>query len=490
MMAVKRQNHRDGDNEDGHRPCEQQSTTMMGKMRMFCWILRILLLLTVTRLTASHTNGDGCKEVEDEMVRLVSAGKLSEARWTAVQRLADSPDCKQAMTKTYVETFDQLFIASKEEEDEEGAYWKRISYSLQDPSTMKRPVAKRDREGCIFAVNGEDPNKEWDDCCSILPRTKKQTSSLDSEVAGDSSFSFYQEEQQGCGINNACCDYWSGSPSHLRLPVLHEPALRVIISLGKDDNQETTSLELEQDGYLRLFDVAAILWPSGYLLTLCVANPMGCQIPEIYQAVDYHLLLGASRKLHGTPIAMELGTGVGAPCIALALQLRDYLRGQGDSSPPLVVATDVAPQSLALTKANAWFNNANITTLQLNHTNITSVSEAKKRFFFFNKSQTRGFAMVLGSSLMGLFHGTQDPKSMLWTILDMLLDQNNPHALAILVHVRSDPLLPPTDGSFQLVRRISGDTFGMKTRAGESSDFEISVFQRSPSSSFKSEEEL
>jgi len=89
-----------------------------------------------------------------------------------------------------------------------------------------------------------------------------------------------------------------------------------------------------------------------------------------------------------------------------------------------------------------------------------------------------GFAVVIGSSLQAFFYNTDDPTAQIWRALDILLDQNNPKAVALFCHTRSEPIRPPCDGSFELVRTISGDEFNMQTRAGETSDFEISLFGR------------
>jgi hypothetical protein len=159
----------------------------------------------------------------------------------------------------------------------------------------------------------------------------------------------------------------------------------------------------------------------------------------------------------------------------LALHLQHYLGPKGSSRLPLVVSTDVAPQALALTIANAWSNDASIATLRMNHTNVASVAEMKNALF---SDSHHGFAIVMGSSLQAIFHDTQNSDSVLWPVLDILLDKKNPEAIAAFVHTRTEPLQAPEDGSFQLLRRISGDSFGMTTRAGESSDFEVSVLRR------------
>ena len=165
-----------------------------------------------------------------------------------------------------------------------------------------------------------------------------------------------------------------------------------------------------------------------------------------------------------------------------------------------VVATDLAPNALALSMANAKSNNVHLDTAVLDHFNQSSVHEMKKRFFqqgqkdlferdgqFDRHDQYQpyhnGFRLVFGSSLQGLFQDTDRLDSALWKTLDQLLDSNAPNALAILAHNRDDKLQVPihTKFPYHLVRRISAsdEFFGnMKTRAGDVSDFEISILQR------------
>jgi hypothetical protein len=411
----------------------------------------------------------GCAATEEELVRLVSSGDLSTARWTALELLSQHPECQRAVQETYKGTFDKIFLQVGDD------YLQRISKHLRHHAgAVWKPAAKEDRDECISAVvvpseetMASDPTNEWDKCCSILPKKKPEVAP-EASVFSDS---FSSGSAEGCVTTNPCCEFYVGSSSHLRLPALHEPALRLRISLGNSNKKEVV-LELEQDGYLRVFDVAGILWPSGYLLTLCVANPIGCEIPEVHQAIDQH----RASISPAAPIAVELGTGVGAPSIAFALHLREYHGRDSSHTGPLVVSTDIAPQALALTIANAWSNDVNLATVRMDHANVTSIVEAKKRFF---PHQDRGFSLVMGSSLQTIFRDTQDPNSMLWTTLEILLDKNNSKALAVFVHTRTDRLEAPEDNSFTLLRRISGDIFGLKTRSGDSSDFEISIFRRS-----------
>lgn len=413
------------------------------------------------------------QNVQNEIRQLVYSGRLSEARWVALQHL-DHFD-RKVLSKAYIESFDDAvkFHGSK-------GYLDKVQGALREESTMKRVVAKRDTSGCMPAValGSADPTKEWDECCSILPQEQHhQRQNGQREISWDNNTLDRESSDAslGCMVSNPCCEFSVGSSAHLRLPSLHEPALRIRIGdASKQLARSSTVLELEQDGYLRLFDVAGILWPTGYLLSQCLADPSSCGIGD--------LLDQATAGVSSKPFAIELGTGVGAPSISLALHLQKQ-NTQGHDSPPavLVVATDVAPHALALSTANAWFNEVTTLTFDvMNHFNTASVEEIRDRYFprDTTSGQHGGFPVVIGSSLQSFFSNSSDPNSAVWKTLEILLDGDNPHALAIFVHVRDEPLVPPSDGSFELVRQISGDKFGMQTRARDSSDFGIFVFRR------------
>ena len=161
------------------------------------------------------------------------------------------------------------------------------------------------------------------------------------------------------------------------------------------------------------------------------------------------------------------------------------------------MATDLAPHALALAIANAKSNNVDLGTAIIDHSDQSSVQDVKKRFFPQKKNHETdlssdnqkqkqpnhtGFSLIFGSSLQGLFQETDRLDSTLWRTLDQLLDTNNPNALVVLAHNRADRLKIPTDSNFSyhLVRRLSAsdEFFGnMKSRAGDESDFEISVLQ-------------
>ena len=68
----------------------------------------------------------------------------------------------------------------------------------------------------------------------------------------------------------------------------------------------------------------------------------------------------------------------------------------------------------------------------------------------------------------------------LWQTLGALLSKKNGNAVAVLSHVKTgdERIEIPLESELECVRRVSGDHFGMKTRDGHSSDFELVVLRR------------
>ena len=424
--------------------------------RFCCW----LVLIRYFPACANSSDASICEEWQQDIRRLVSVGSLSSARWVALTSLSQARECKDVIAKTYRIETDWRF------HQDESNYLRQIEESF-DPLTALKPMAQQDAADCQISTDETDKASiHWDECCSILPKLDTVMSEGRKPLLFTYNLTLVKSDhplgRDACSFRNQCCEFFSGSQSHLRLPALQEPAVRVRISVGTDVTKPKV-LALEQDGFLRPFDVAGILWPSGYLLSLCVSNPiLQCQAPELQRALDS--LGGTIRE----PGIIELGTGIGAPSISMSL----YLHQDRRLDVPAVVATDIAPQALALATVNAKANGVTMTIARVNHTNLDSLQSIKQTY------SKRGFAVVLGSSLQSLFLDTEDPDGQLWKVLGILLADDNPFAIAVLVHTRSEPLQEPRDQSFKLVRKISGDHFGMKTRSGDVSDFEICLFQR------------
>ena len=204
-------------------------------------------------------------------------------------------------------------------------------------------------------------------------------------------------------------------------------------------------------------------------------------IPEVLDAMN--------GNLHRQPLAIELGTGVGFPSIALAKFLQggmsDKVCDEHDNSrQPIIVATDTSDISLALTTSNVHTNGVGklVTVTNANHTDVISLSMLHQQFAPTSSDENDGFDIVFGSSLQSLFDGTSQQNASLWKSLDVLLSNENENAIVVLSHVRTGDekieLPPVSEGLFECIHRISGDTFGMKTRDGHSSDFEVVVLRR------------
>ena len=414
----------------------------------------------------------------DEIIHWIEMRDLSMARYFCLHGYTQFPQCKEAIIKAYKFNSDRILSTVIESDDSKSLNVLPFFFQKDYNSSsviMRRPTANHDSPSCIANKNGGigalgEPTLEWDQCCSILPQ--KQDDEKSSFFIETSSLVGH-ESSSACGHDNPCCEFFPGSHAHLRLPALHEPAIRIRISTFSSSamKQQVKTLDLEQDGYLRPFDVSAILWPSGYLLTQCLSNPIACEIPEIHQAIGEH-------PDSGSPLAIELGTGIGAASIAFALHLEEYLKAtsiQSTRRNALIVCTDIAPHALALTAANAHWNGASssIIVQLMNHTNFTSVARVQAEYF------PNGISVVFGSSLQRIFHEThKSDESLLWKLLDKLFASNNSEAVAVFVHTKTERLLPPDDGTFFVAKRIDGDKFGMTTRTGSSSDFEVSVFKR------------
>ena len=458
----------------GYRRLVLPPVPLIGSLLLLALVVRAqefnsFLAFATSNGTAPHPSS--CEAIADEVAQHAGAGRLSLARSAATQGISMFPDCEKKFAQRYVDTADAMLQLA-----ESSSSLATVLESHQEHGSLYH-IPPRDEVPCWDGGDHlEVAVDRWDSCCSGLVDRR---SSRKSSIAA-SKYDECRDETSGLPL---CCDFFNGSPSHLRLPALREVALNIRISIeGGDMNASTkceaddsntssvATLSLEQDGFLRPYDVSSILWPAGYLLTLCVASPGQCGAMEVRQAIDGAIAQGR-REYFG----IELGAGIGSSSIALSLYIQgELLKKETQSSDitrkNLVLATDTAMHALALAKANAERNDAEMGIARLDYNNSTQLKRIA--------NMSGGFAVVIGSSLQAFFYNTDDPTAQIWRALDILLDQNNPKAVALFCHTRSEPIRPPCDGSFELVRTISGDEFNMQTRAGETSDFEISLFGR------------
>ena len=462
-------------------------------------VLILCSLLPVCRAqlhTSFFTSAHSCDDLADEVGQLAEAGRLSLARSNAAKIVAEHPDCEKVVARRYVGAADRMLARWPLERtgSEEACVDKshvaeplpgmQVEHPQRDLKSLQ-DVKPCEHDPCWYGNDDlSSATERWDLCCSGLinhnnPPAQGSRSSAKSNVTCHDELSGLQY----------CCDFFDGSASHLRLPALREVALNIRFNITGDVGTRTCTnlascmsnatkrsqgnriIALEQDGFLRPFGVASILWPAGYLLTLCVASPDYYEVVEIRQAINVAIARGR-RDL----FAIELGTGIGASSVALSLYLDRMLKEETKEpsgtaqNRALVLATDTAKHALALAKANAERNNAQLGLSHLDYNNRTELEQIAKTY--------GQFQVVIGSSLQAFFDGTSDPNAPVWAALDILLDRSNPNAIAIFSHTRSEPIEQPSDASFRLLRRTSGDDFNMKTRSGESSDFELSLFRR------------
>lgn len=296
----------------------------------------------------------------------------------------------------------------------------------------------------VIATHGSIIIEQWNACCSY----------------------WRDSSARKCFDNEFCCEIAEGTDNHLILPALREPTIQIRLE------NEAEVIEIEQEGSLQLYDVSGVLWPAGYLLGVCLSNPVKCDAEEILLVINNVT----------QPVALELGTGVGFA--AIALSKKKYFAK--------IIAVDISKSALDLTINNAYRNGVRdnmIKTIEADFRDLNSLLKLKSEVSLSNGKQgQKGFDLIIGSSLQLLFEGIQNVTSALWLSLDALLSKNNPNALVILSHVRygderiqvplpsehhADEAVP-----FELVRRISGDKFNMKTRDGNSSDFELVILRR------------
>jgi hypothetical protein len=158
-----------------------------------------------------------------------------------------------------------------------------------------------------------------------------------------------------------------------------------------------------------MYDVAGVLWPAGYLLGLCLSDPVACGFPEAMNALN---------SKH--PVALELGAGVGFPSIAFAKALKHHHQAEMDDTinvshqshnSPVILATDTSNVSLSLITSNAHTNGVGdmVMAFAANHSDpnsLSSLSQKVLRQSVGTNERRDGFDIIFGSSLQSLFDET------------------------------------------------------------------------------------
>ena len=438
--------------------------------------------------SSASDNMDHCLGPCKAMTIALDDARMDDARGMALLIQNQLPECEKVISEQYTK-FANDFL---EEGPPTGPLTWINMHNLHhlNENKEKAPRPPKDDPQCWNPLNDNGVDLEdastivldkWDLCCSQIAK-KKETKSKFSGIDGGSDRKrkdeCYQLDPETMQRHHLCCGLSPGTLSHLRLPALQELAVNVRLATSDTDSYD---IVVQQDGFLRKFDPAAVLWPTAYLLSMCLANPEKCEIPE---------LLEAARTHKGPVVSIELGAGVGLPSIVLGRLLKE----RGLLKNKQVLATDRALHALHLTMLNSQATEVSVMVAHIqNHGNVSQLIELKRDTHAIGGIGTRhdkGYSILLGSSLQTLFdYTTRDVRHKLWSVLDELLDKSNPNAIAVLAHVVGGvtPPFPPEEGIFERIRMISGNHFGMKTRNGGDSDFAISVFRRVPSTA---EEEL
>jgi predicted RNA methylase len=229
------------------------------------------------------------------------------------------------------------------------------------------------------------------------------------------------------GLRSTCCAFANATRSFLRIPAVREIWVSLRLVSGR-------LVHIEQDGFLRPFDMATVLWPAGYLLAQWASDPRNCN------------------AWRGGRV-LELGAGTGAASIAAAHC------GAGR-----VLATDGALRSLALTRANGALNGVEVGRLQTMRFEWESDSELQAVL------QAGPYVAVLGAALQ--FEKWADR---MWQVLRALTD-SSPGATIALVHTAGS--LGKASDDFD-EERVPGLHYGMHTAwRGDESDYEVVVLRR------------
>ena len=374
----------------------------------------------------------------DVISQLIAVGDLSAARQAALDfsLVRASPTLFAPPSPAHLSGLD------KDRADECSTAWRsQVSILLAQPDAFSLLKTARSAPP-VYA------ERLPENCDSDFERVGRCCSTLHSSAL------------EGCPPP-ACCLLNGGLASPLHLPALREIRLHLRLpATGR-------VLIIEQDGFLRPFDVSTVYWPAGFLLSQWVGS------------ISVHRLLamglrGSShtddeceselpRVSNRTLSVVDLGTGIGACALAAAANL-------GAS----VMATDVAPTSLAQTTANAAVNGLSeaVTVHKLDWMEDADIESAVAA------NGGEPFDVVLGAALQ-----FEKWESRLWHVLEKLTHggrrADGTRALVALAHTTGALPTPPAEAHFEELERVSGVALGFPTRwRSDESDFEVVVLVR------------
>jgi hypothetical protein len=357
-------------------------------MASFLWTLGLVTTYDAKALIQDRSCGFTVEQIVD--------GALGEARRAAMLTLSAAPATVAAgCRKTWADEVDRMAL-------HERSFITRIRRAHRP----HRPLGASHQSIDCW---GNRTDAGWRACC------RNELGPQGNAACFAPPFSFEQ-----------CCAFSVHSRNHDDLPAIYEISFTVETSAGR--------LVVSQDGFLRPFDIASVLWPSGYLLTLFVANSF-CS------------------SIRGKRV-LELGAGVGAPSVAAA-----------KCGAAAVLATDRAVHSRLLTAANAAQNDAAVEVLAfdwLSDSELLSLS-------------ARGpWDVVMGAAIL-----VESWTVRMWHLLEALLRSGGAgtssawgKGTVLLAHT-ADVIEPPVSSSFRITARVRSEHFGMRNRFSGTSDFEV-----------------
>ena len=372
-----------------------------------------------------------CHGAGELVADAVASGDLGRARRAALEQLRSDAGCERALRDAYAAAADAALAR------DEASFIAAVAAAAAREGDAAGDAACSDERATAAAAAAiplADAASWWDACCGELASAAERAR-CDGGARGE---------------DDGACAFAADAPSHLRLPALRETRVRVRVATGAG---RACTLALEQDGWLRPFDPPTVLWPAGLLLALCVAEPAG--------------RCGLGRAELGAK-TLELGAGVAAPSVALlaGAAARGNGGGSGRSAPPpRVVAADVAPRALALAAANGARHGVALDVAAVDWHALAAGEPAALAAL-----GGAPFDAVIGASLQELFDGGATLGRLLGRVL-------RPGGLVVLAHPLGALDGGIGGGAFALRRRVAGDEFGLASRDGGASEFEVTAWE-------------
>ncbi|EOD24041.1 hypothetical protein EMIHUDRAFT_207103 [Emiliania huxleyi CCMP1516] len=292
----------------------------------------------------------------DILAPLLAAGDLHTARFAALE-YAMRPAASAASPSPWQQPAGGTALAAfdKAAGDECGAAWRELldEFLLSGEPALATVAAKH---SALTLPPPPPPSaslismEDYDACCSWLARGGDAPRRCGAASPGGS----------GCSLAN-------GSTAATTFLCPFDDLAGLIWANSR-------LISLNQDGFLRPFDVATVLWPAGYLLGLWVAA----------EARPGGLLWRGGDGAESCQV-LDLGCGTGAVALAAAASL-----GGG----AVVTATDRESRSLALATANAARNGLEVRLSPLDYATDEAVAAFAARHGVTAPSPRSGFVEV------------------------------------------------------------------------------------------------